>query len=264
MRKSERERQAIEPNTVTDRIIVHQQPQYQNSTKLIAALIAINLAILVYFLGFAQKTPPVATQPVASVVEHAPPARAEIAAPPLPVAKPFAPKTPPIAKIVEPKVAAPATPSPAKSVSVPKQSVEFVKPAPVKPKQLVQPATPLPHVTPEIVKKQLIEPVKPELLQPVVPQVEPATDVIEKPAPVPIKSDLPFLDELPADFRRSLPDLPINVFSYSSTPSERFVMIGMVKYVPGQNIKDVLELKEIRPDSIVVSYEGRTFKIKRP
>jgi general secretion pathway protein B len=63
--------------------------------------------------------------------------------------------------------------------------------------------------------------------------------------------------------RQSLPTLPINVFSYSSTPAERFVMIDMVKYVPGQTIKNALELKEITEDGIIVRYEGRVFKIKR-
>ncbi len=263
LRKSERERQAIEPNTVTDRIIVHQLPRDQSATKLIAALIAVNLAILVYFLGFAEKTQPAVTQAVAPVVKPAESAHAEIM-PPVPVARASAPKTPAIAKIVEAKTAAPVMPAPDKSASAEKQRIDAVKPALISPKPVVQPAAELPTVKPVTVGKQLIEPVKPEFAPPVIQKAEPAIDTVEKPAPAPIKSDLPFLDELPADFRRSLPNLPINVFSYSSTPAERFVMIDMVKYVPGQQIKDVLELKEIRPDSIVVHYSDRTFKIKRP
>jgi|APLak6261669570_1056073.scaffolds.fasta_scaffold00137_11 general secretion pathway protein B len=249
LRKSERERQAVEPDTVTNRIVVHQPPLHQNSTKLIAALIAINLAFLVYFFGFSEKTPPAVTQPVASVTKTTETSRLETTSQPHTTTKPAAPKIPPIAEIVEARSVASVTP--------PSQ------PAPVKP---------------VAVKKQPIEPVKPmlESQQPVIQTVEPAEDAIKKPVqvaatapatlPVPVqaKSDLPFLNELPAEFSRALPDLPINVFSYSSTPAERFVMIDMVKYVPGQRIKDLLELKEIRPDSIVVSYNDRTFKIRRP
>lgn len=247
LRKSERERQAVEPDTVTSRIVVHQPPLHQNSTKLIAALIAINLAFLVYFFGFTEKTPPAVTQPVASVTKTTETSRLETTSQPHTTTKPAAPKIPPIAEIVEARSAAPVTP--------PSQ------PAPVKP---------------AAVKKQPLEPVKPMLepQQPVVLVVESAEDAIKKPVqvaatvpaplPVPARSDLPFLNELPAEFSRSLPDLPINVFSYSSSPAERFVMIDMVKYVPGQRIKDLLELKEIRPDSIVVSYNDRTFKIRRP
>ncbi|WP_157199564.1 general secretion pathway protein GspB, partial [Methylomonas koyamae] len=77
------------------------------------------------------------------------------------------------------------------------------------------------------------------------------------------KSGLPTLEQLPAELRQSLPSLPINVFSYSPIPAERFVMIDMVKYVPGQMIKDRLELKQILEDGIVVSYDGQQFKIKR-
>lgn len=245
LRKSEQERQALEPDTVTDRIIVHQPPRHQSSTKLVAALIAINLGFMVYFFAFTQTTPPAATQPVASVAKPAAASRAEISSAPRSAAKP---KKPPIAEVAEAKTAAPATPTPAKPATVKavKQApIEPVKPASVPPQPVLQPAESSEDATKKPVQVAATAP---------------------EPAPVPekVKNDLPFLDELPVDFRRSLPDLAINVFSYSSTPSERFVMIGMVKYVSGQRIKDLLELKEIRPDSIVVSYDDRIFKIKRP
>jgi general secretion pathway protein B len=245
LRKSERERQAVEPDKVTNRIVVHQPPLHQSSTKLIAALIAINLAFLAYFFGVTEKTPSAVTQPVASVAKTSEASRLEIAPQPHMTAKPANPKIPPIAEIVEARAAVPVTPPPL--------------PPPVKA---------------SAVKIQPIEPVEAavEPKQPVIQAVEPAGEVVNKPAqpaaiaplPVPAKSDLPFLNELPVEFSRALPDLPINVFSYSSSPAERFVMIDMVKYVPGQRIKDLLELKEIRPDSIVVSYNDRTFKIRRP
>jgi general secretion pathway protein B len=75
---------------------------------------------------------------------------------------------------------------------------------------------------------------------------------------------IPFLHELPAEFRHTVPDLKINVFVYSGQAAERFVMIDMAKYTVGQRIKDSLELKEIRPDSLVVEYNNQTFRIQRP
>lgn len=287
LRKSERERQAIEPESVTARIVAHQTPRHQSSTRLIAALIAINLAVLVYFLGFNEKTPsgktPSAVAPsMADVVESEEAGRAEPDPASRPLARPAEAKPPVIAKIVAARSEAAASPTPGRPTVVKKQPVEPVKPVPEPQQPVVQaikPATP-PAVKSEAVKKQP-DPIKPavEQPQPVIQQTEPAK-VVQKtqpasvPAPIietapaakPVqaKSDLPFLDELPAEFARSLPELPINVFSYSSTPGERFVMIDMVKYTPGQRIKDQLELKEIRADSIVVNYDGRTFKIKRP
>lgn len=267
LRKSERERQAIEPDTVTARIITHQPPRHQSATRLIAALIIINLAILIYFLGFNEKSandktlPAAATQPVA--VTPLETARSEMTPLPRSAARPMEPKAPPIAKIVEARTAAPATAAPDKPAAVKKQPIEPIKPVlasqqPVM--QAVEPAN-------DVVKKPVQVPTTASAPLPAtVPTPAPMAESAPAPKPLAVqaKSDLPFLDELPAEFGRSLPDLPINVFSYSSTPAERFVMIDMVKYTPGQRIKDQLELKEIRPDSIVVSVDGRTFKIKRP
>ena len=85
----------------------------------------------------------------------------------------------------------------------------------------------------------------------------------ELPDRVPVKNDIPFLSELPYDVRRSVPKLTINVFVYSDDPQESFVMIDMVKVKTGQTIQEGMVLKEIRPDSLVVDYQGRTFQIAR-
>ena len=89
--------------------------------------------------------------------------------------------------------------------------------------------------------------------------------VTNKVAPVsPEKNDLPFLQNLPFEFRRNIPKLNINVFVYSENPSERFVMIDMVKYTSDQQILPGMDLKEIRDNSLVVTYKNKTFQIKRP
>ncbi|MCI0668339.1 MAG: general secretion pathway protein GspB [Methylococcaceae bacterium] len=75
---------------------------------------------------------------------------------------------------------------------------------------------------------------------------------------------IPLLGGLPRDFQREVPSLNINVFVYSEVPEERFVIINMTKYLAGQKIDSGPQILEIRPDSLVLEYLGRKFKIKRP
>jgi len=260
LRKSERERQAFEPDTVTNRILIPQPPQHQRSTKLIAALIVSNLMLLAYFLWFTQKTQPVApppadAQPAAPMVK--PPAEPPVEAmAPKPAARPPEPKAPSIAEIIETRTI-PAPQPPAKPADAKKPLTEAVKPMTAPPRPTPPKAEPIKATVTKPASKPAPLPEK---------QIAPTIAAIQEPAPAPspARNDVPFLDELPAEFRRKVPKLPINVFVYSPVPAERFVMIDMVKYTPGQFIKDQMELKEIRPDSLIVSYNSRVFKIKRP
>lgn len=256
LRKSERERQAFEPDTVTNRILIPQQPQHQRFTKLIAALIVSNLILLAYFLWFTQKTQPVApppadTQPAAPMVKS--PAEPPVEAmAPKPEARPPEPKAPTIAEIVETRTM-PAPQPPAKPVDAKKPLTGTVTPVAAPPRPIPPKAEP--------VRAAVTKPAP--LLE---KQIAPTIAAVQEsaPPPSPARNDVPFLDELPAEFRRKVPKFPINVFVYSPVPAERFVMIDMVKYTPGQLIKDQMELREIRPDSLIVSYNSRVFKIKRP
>ncbi len=130
---------------------------------------------------------------------------------------------------------------------------------------------PLP-VNPVITKKPAADPIKQPAIankpaQPIqtTPPIVTTVNVQpEAPETIPVKKDIPLLSDLPFEFRQTVPKFTINVFVYSQHPEERFVMIDMVKYKPGQQIKDAMVLKEIRPDSLVVVYQNRTFKIERP
>ena len=73
----------------------------------------------------------------------------------------------------------------------------------------------------------------------------------------------PFLSELDYDFRRRVPDININVFVYSEIKADRFIMIDMKKYLPGQQLDSGMKLKEIRLNSIVVEYKNRVFQVQR-
>jgi general secretion pathway protein B len=247
LRKSEQERQSIQPDSLSGRIIVQQPLRHRKSTRLIIAVLIIsNLAILAYFLGFTEKSSPPAPQPDKPADKPVEASRPEIIPPSPAVARLRESKLPPKTEIAA-ESSEPASPPAVKQAAIKKPTAEIEKPAIELPKPIAEPIEPAETAESD-------KPFQPE---------EPAKLEAVKPAP-PVKDNLPFLEELPTDFRRSLSDFNINVFGYSSEPSQRFVLIDMVKYVPGQLIKNQMELKEIRENCIVVSYEDRIFKIKRP
>jgi general secretion pathway protein B len=238
LRKSEQERQAIQPDSITHRISVPVPKRSKTSILLITVLIISNLAILFYFLGFTEKNPPDTLTNLASDTELTPDAatrhtKKTVIATTL--NKPTETKTPANNKIVTAKPAPIEAPIEAPALEQTSQktavNIETVR---------IEPPQPL---------VQKIQAASPEPLKNVASEVH---------------NDMPYIDDLPADMRRSIPNFSINVFGYAATPAQRFVMIDLVKYVPGQRIKDMLELKEIREDCIIVSYEETTFKIKRP
>lgn len=247
LRKSERERLAQQPDTVTGRILVDQSPPRHKRSKLLILLIITNLIVVVCLFWFILKKPgtplpedilktpalqetqvkPVIVQPV------------KMAAPtPKPIIKKPEPASPSIAELTASKktqaLPIPATKAVVKREPVPAQ----LKPDPVN--------------------------LKMEPKSTAAAQVEPDKMVEKKPEAVAENKSIPFLFELPAEFRHTVPELKINVFVYSQQPAQRFVMIDMVKYNVGDRIKESILLKEIRSDSFVVEYNNRTFRIKRP
>ncbi len=76
-------------------------------------------------------------------------------------------------------------------------------------------------------------------------------------------NDIPFLSELDYQFRRTVPDIDINVYVYSENKQNSFIMIAMKKYQSGQQIGTDMTLKEIRMNGLVVEYRNKVFQIKR-
>lgn len=263
LRKSERERQAMQPDTVTSRIAIEQTPERQGLSKIIIGLVLLNLAILTYFLGIAPQLPESKEQTVANIEKPAP-LKAK-ANPPLPadsLSKPV--KTPLLPKLEQPRNLEPTPEKLVTNTKPPIEPVERVKPL-IAPSQTTKPHPPViaelaPANKPAAKMEGQSNVVPQHIEEPSEQALAKRPDLVTNPLP---RNDLPTLQDLPPDVRQSMPSLPINVFSYSPTPAERFVMIDMVKYVPGQTIKNQLELKEIVEDGIIVRYEGRVFKIKR-
>ena len=92
------------------------------------------------------------------------------------------------------------------------------------------------------------------------------SSVVPSIAPDPVKpqTSVPLLSEMSRDFQRQVPNLNINVFVYSDNEDERFVIINMVKYINGQKVREGPIVGDIRPDSVILNYHGRDFRLKRP
>ena len=101
-------------------------------------------------------------------------------------------------------------------------------------------------------------------LQPIAPpKSEPVINEVKTTENAPINDNkLPFLRDMPDEFRQLVPKMKINVYAYSQNPSERFVIINLIKYKTGQQTQDAVEIKEINPNSLVVKYRDQSFKIE--
>ena len=247
LRKSEQERQTLQPETVTDRILLHQPQQKRSKTaKFFAFLIIANVLIIASIAWFVRNT----STPT-------PDATTQVISKPL-SAQEKSVKSEAIAKSTYPERPIQKTESKTASIA------ELVKAQKLEP-------VPLP-VKPVITKKLAADTIK----QPAIANKSglpiQATQAIaaavkvkpDLPETIPVKKDIPFLNDLPFEFRQTVPKFNINVFVYSQHPEERFIMIDMVKYKPGQQIKEAMLLKEIRPNSLVVDYHNRAFQIERP
>ncbi len=266
LRKSEQERQSLQPEAVTDRILINHSEQKQSKSAFFYVVLVVgNILLIAAIAWFVHKN----LIPAAKVVS--------VATQSLPTPEVVIKSEPMVTPVPHEVVVAPPAPEP-EPVSNPLQSdrtaaqanttsiAEWVESQTLK-------AEPLP-VRPVIKNKAENEAVKPATkinvsatskpLAPLMPVIKKGIKVgAELPDRVPVKNDIPFLSELPYDVRRSVPKLTINVFVYSDDPQESFVMIDMVKVKTGQTIQEGMVLKEIRPDSLVVDYQGRTFQIAR-
>jgi general secretion pathway protein B len=251
LRKSEQERRNLEAETLNDKILPVQPLQKNNKTTIFITILVIgNVLIIAGIVWFFQNNS-ISKDEITTL--NTPPT--------FPTQeKMLMPKV--ISKDSQPLPEKPAPKSDSKITSI-AEMIDEQKPDPV--------VTPL-SVKPIITKKPVAETVKAVVSvikaeQPIkpIPVIKAAEQVESTPAEiVPVKRDIPFLSELPVEFRQSVPKFNINVFVYSQQPEERFVMIDMVKYKPGQQIKDKLLLKEILPVSLVIVYQNQEFQIERP
>ncbi len=253
LRKSEQQRQATQPENVTDRILITPPQPKQKSAMWIAALVVGNLlAIATIGWFFTQKNPEQFQQKEKAVISTQ-----EKQLIPLTTEQ----RTLPPAAITQDTAAQKATQPPPKQIEpqAPSPSIAEL----IETKKMAEVERPIKE-TPDkkmlAAKKELAARSKP------VPtaQSKPDSGLQEQTGAKPKKNASPDLNELPYEVRNTLPNLNINVFSYADQPEDRFVIIDMVKYKTGQLIKGSVKLKEIRPDSIVLQYGDDTFRVERP
>ncbi len=248
LRKSEQQRQTIQPETVTERLLVKPPETGRKPKKgLLAALLLGNLLIMGYFFWiFVQKTdtPPrqtIAAHPEKGVLPTTATAQPENIPPPKP-AQPspkqleIATNLPSIEELVE-----------AKKIPPP----QAIKSTQTKDSQ---------DKKPRASQKELVE--QPQTNQPI--KINPPQIASEKQALTLPKKAIVELNDSTAETQNNFPHLTINVFSYAQQPEDRFVIIDMVKYRIGQLIKGSVTLKEIRPDSIILQRGDETFRVDRP
>jgi general secretion pathway protein B len=79
----------------------------------------------------------------------------------------------------------------------------------------------------------------------------------------PETSNAPTIDQLRLNGSLNLPELHLDIHVYSDNPAERFVFINMRKYREGARIEAGPEIREIRPDGVILEYQGQTFLLPR-
>ena len=74
---------------------------------------------------------------------------------------------------------------------------------------------------------------------------------------------LPTISELDLTGANALPDLHLDVHVYATKPAERFVYINMRKYQEGNTLAEGPVLERIRRDGVVLDYRGVRFLLPR-
>ncbi|MEJ2685804.1 MAG: general secretion pathway protein GspB [Gammaproteobacteria bacterium] len=78
-------------------------------------------------------------------------------------------------------------------------------------------------------------------------------------APVPAK--VPLLQDLPANVRRGMPALHVDVHVYDKDPARRFVLINMHRYREGDTLAAGPRLLRITQGGVVLEYHGVRFRL---
>lgn len=89
--------------------------------------------------------------------------------------------------------------------------------------------------------------------------VETATD----PAPAEPEPLPPSLEEMPEAFRAGLPKLVVNAHAWSTDPASRFVLVNLHRYEEGDQLAEGPRLMQIRPEGLVLEFQGELFFLSR-
>ena len=76
-------------------------------------------------------------------------------------------------------------------------------------------------------------------------------------------AQLPLYGQIAADPGSTLPPLHMDLHVYDPNPRKRFVMLNMQKLHQGDSLANGVTVVKIRPDGVVLSYQGREFLLPR-
>jgi general secretion pathway protein B len=139
-------------------------------------------------------------------------------------------------------------------------------PAPTAPRSLPKPVAPPPPVQTAATPPAAAAPAPRKDTPPPAPAAAPPPApavAAPAPAPAPPANDVPSLDDLPPEVRGALPQLPITMQVYSPDPKRRFVIIDGTRVVEGESLRGVT-VQEIRPNGLVIDFQGRRLLLPRP
>jgi general secretion pathway protein B len=165
-------------------------------------------------------------------------------------------------------------PVPAVPVATPAASMPATKPAPVVPEKTPPPLE-NPATNTSVVRDLAEEAKVPVRIAPTPPNVVRAPKMAAVPrrrTPAPnnapaetlASDDTPLLQQMPAEFQRTLPPMTVTIHVYSQAESQRILFINNREYHQGNQIEGGIRVEEIVQDGVVLSYQGQRFKLSRP
>jgi general secretion pathway protein B len=105
---------------------------------------------------------------------------------------------------------------------------------------------------------------QPELTAAVTVEKEPqSTPATTRPAPRPAAARVLTIDEVRLNGSLEMTDLHLDIHVYSDDPAERFVFINMTKHREQSRLEEGPQVIEIRPDGVILEYQGTTFLLPR-
>jgi general secretion pathway protein B len=89
-----------------------------------------------------------------------------------------------------------------------------------------------------------------------------AAPITPAPAPSAGSSAQPYA-ELSFAVRKSLPELRLSMHVYAAEAGQRFVILNNSRMIEGDKSPDEVTLREIRPDGVVLEFQGQRFFLPR-
>lgn len=257
LKKSEAERQRGVPPTLSTPILHRGQPARPKRPAWLLPAVAAVALVLAWAGGlFSGADSEDAVAPAAETVATTPTEIPAAASP-----KPEPATTPPA-----PETAAPAAASPADAASgQPARSVGFgpyrPRPTTTAPGEAAaapaesRPEAPVAAAPAEATDAPAQAPVAAPATLVATTQPAPATPA----GPEPAGDDVPTLHQLPYAVRREIPQLALTLHMFSTDPERRFAIINGVRVTDGQPIEGGIDVKEIRPNGVLVRYKDTDF-----